>query len=592
MHVEIQSDKVLHRRVHASRRPVEPCPAGHSRPLHQRLRGGGRLHTERRSAWLCETSARPGALRTPTAIHTAGSGSGQVFGATAAMDVLLVLALGALAVGLALLANKRKVFVDMINELPGPPLVPFFGNLFQLIGHNFEVLALCREVTKDHRDIFRIWVANFAYVALNAPEYVETLLSSVHHIEKSPDYTTLHPWLRTGLLTSTGSKWHARRRLLTPTFHFKILEEFVSVFNRNANILVRRLAGEADRGQSFNIGHYVHLCALDTICESAMGTSVHAQENTESEYVNAVKVACCAAYARLSRPWLYPNLGFYMSALGWQFHRAVNVLHGLTKSVIKTRSSEVRQLDLTKESETSEDGVKKRVAFLDQLLLANEKGAGLSDADIQEEVDTFMFEGHDTTGTAITFGLFELSKNPEVQELAYKEVASVLGTRERDITSQDLAQMKYLDRVVKETLRLYPSVPIFLRRLRTEMPIAGPAGKFVVPAGCTVAVCPYLLHRVGPFWPDPERFDPDRFLPENSAGRHPYAYVPFSAGPRNCIGQKYAMMEMKLMFARLLMEYRFLEAYPGYRPDVVGELILKAKGSDGVLVRLQARADH
>lgn len=139
------------------------------------------------------------------------------------------------------------------------------------------------------------------------------MLGSVQYIEKSSDYSTLHPWLRFGLLTSTGSKWHARRRLLTPTFHFKILDQFVPVFNRNVDIMVRKMAREAERGKAFNVSHYVHLCALDTICggctalallyafmlslittllfcaESAMGTAVNAQENAESEYVNAVK---------------------------------------------------------------------------------------------------------------------------------------------------------------------------------------------------------------------------------------------------------------------------------------------------------------
>lgn len=104
---------------------------------------------------------------------------------------------------------------------------------------------------------------------------MQAVLSSTKHIEKSKDYTPLHPWLRLGLLTSTGAKWHARRRLITPTFHFKILEEFLPVFNRNTDVLTNKLSREADTGKQFDISHYVHLCALDTICGKTMPTGMY-----------------------------------------------------------------------------------------------------------------------------------------------------------------------------------------------------------------------------------------------------------------------------------------------------------------------------
>ncbi|KAE8742609.1 Cytochrome P450 CYP4, partial [Frankliniella occidentalis] len=313
---------------------------------------------------------------------------------------------------------------------------------------------------------------------------------------------------------------------------------------------------------------------------------VNAQEDSNSEYVQAVKTACCNSYMRLVKPWLYPDATFYASPSGWSFSRALKVLHGLTKSVIHKRRG-IHTEELMKIQQSAEDGTKLRVAFLDQLLMANHNGAGLSDIDIQEEVDTFMFEGHDTTGCAITFILYALSVNPEIQEMAYREVTSVVGDETRHLTNQDLAQMKYLERVIKEGMRLYPSVPVFGRSIKEDLALEMD-GKRVVPAGATVAICPYVLHRKESLWPDPERFDPDRFLPENSVGRHAFAYLPFSAGPRNCIGQKFAMLEMKCVIARLLMELRFIEAYPGYKPEVAGELILKSR-NEHVLVRVEQR---
>ncbi|KAK3907467.1 Cytochrome P450 4C1 [Frankliniella fusca] len=517
----------------------------------------------------------------------------QFYPPTATMDVVIVLVGAVVLLLVSIMAIKRKIFVDRVNTLPGPPGLPVLGNLIELAGFNFEALAAGISFTVDYPQIFRFWVGPFPYVILNTAETVEAVLSSVHHIDKSSDYSTLHPWLRFGLLTSTGAKWHARRRLLTPTFHFRILDQFLPVFNRNTAVLAKHLAAK-EGSTPFNLGHYVHLCALDTIC------GVLAKEFSPW----SSRSACCNAYARIVKPWLYPNPTFYASPSGRSFARAVKVLHGLTQAVIKKRK-DMHTEELVKLQETTEDGAKLRVAFLDQLLLANKNGAGLSDVDIQEEVDTFMFEGHDTTGTAVTFTLYELSKNPEIQELAYQEVISIVGREPRDLSNQDLVQMKYLERVIKEGLRLYPSVPLFIRKLRTDLqlpefsrdktrcgvvfePAPYPPPGLTVPPGVAVVVCPYILHRQAFLWPNPERFDPDRFLPDKCASRHPYSYVPFSAGPRNCIGQKYALMEMKCMIARLLMEFKFIEAYPGYEPEVVGELILKSK-NDQVLVRLQRR---
>uniref|UniRef100_A0A1B0DR40 Uncharacterized protein n=1 Tax=Phlebotomus papatasi TaxID=29031 RepID=A0A1B0DR40_PHLPP len=113
------------------------------------------------------------------------------------------------------------------------------------------------------------------------------ILGSPKHIDKSSDYNYLHPWLGTGLLTSSGVKWHSRRKILTPAFHFKILEDFIDVFSEQSSILASKLAVEVEK-ESFNIFPYVTLCTLDIVCETAMGRQVNAQSNSDSEYVKAV----------------------------------------------------------------------------------------------------------------------------------------------------------------------------------------------------------------------------------------------------------------------------------------------------------------
>ncbi|GLH16741.1 Cytochrome P450 4c3, partial [Gryllus bimaculatus] len=151
----------------------------------------------------------------------------------------------------------------------------------------------------------------------------------------------------------------------------------------------------------------------------------------------------------------------------------------------------------------------------------------------------------------------------------------------REATNEDLTKMKYLEYVIKETLRLFPSVPLFVRELDEDVKIEGV--NFV--AGTAVLLAPIIMHKHPQYFPNPEKFDPERFTPENVRGRHPYAYVPFSAGPRNCIGQKFAMMEMKAAVSKILRNYKLSS---GGRENVYSvEMILRTVG--GTHIKLENR---
>lgn len=197
------------------------------------------------------------------------------------------------------------------------------------------------------------------------------------------------------------------------------------------------------------------------------------------------------------------------------------------------------------------EGQRRSLAFLDLLILAQMEGTQfMTNKDIRDEVSTFMFEGHDTVTTATCWTLFMMGANPEIQQRVAEELKQVFGDSDRAATMSDLVELKFLERCIKETLRLFPSVPFFERHTREDANLGGASqiicdsanlifkivDGLVVPAGCIVTFNAFAIHRDPTHFPDPEKFDPDRFLPENCQGRHPYAYLPFSAGPRNCIG--------------------------------------------------------
>ncbi|XP_011706983.1 PREDICTED: cytochrome P450 4C1-like, partial [Wasmannia auropunctata] len=193
---------------------------------------------------------------------------------------------------------------------------------------------------------------------------------------------------------------------------------------------------------------------------------------------------------------------------------------------------------------------KKRLAMLDLLIAASREGL-MTDSDVREEVDTFMFAGHDTTSMGICFILALLAEHKDVQECVRNEIDTAMQEHEGKITMKLLQQLPYLDRCIKEGLRLYPPAYSIARTVAEDIKLQS----HLVPAGTTVQLYIYGVHRDPNFWPNPEVFDPDRFLPEKIRTRHPYSYIPFSSGPRNCIGQRFAVLEMKAMITCLIHNF-------------------------------------
>ncbi|KAK6757947.1 hypothetical protein RB195_015645 [Necator americanus] len=376
---------------------------------------------------------------------------------------------------------------------------------------------------------------------------------------------------------STNKKWFHRRKMLTPTFHFSILQGYHDIFARQGEVLVDVISEEKE---VFDLFPYIKRCALDIICETAMGTSINAQTGGNDEYVKGVQRLSAIIWDYQRFPWLWIKPIWYLSGVGFEFDRLVKRTNDFTRGVIAERKRTLEEEGLIEGN--GGDIRKEKLAFLD-LLLRMQHENQLSDEDIREEVDTFMFEGHDTTSSGIGFTVWWLGQSEESQRKLHEELDQVFGCSDRSPTQEDLKQLVYLEKCIKESLRLTPSVPLVARRLAEDVTV----GETILPEGLTVVVVPVTTARDPRYWEKPDEFYPEHFDMDKVAGRDPYSYIPFSAGPRNCIGQKFALLEEKAVLSWIFRRYHVetMDPFPVNR--ALPELILRP--SRGVRVRLTKR---
>ncbi|XP_060078409.1 cytochrome P450 4A25-like [Ylistrum balloti] len=409
------------------------------------------------------------------------------------------------------------------------------------------------------------------------PDTAKLLLRSSEPKAKrfSMVYRSFLPWLGDGLLISDGQKWERNRKLLTPAFHFDILQPYVNIYNKVADILLDKLLSESKSGQSVEVAGPVGLATLDTMLRCAFSYEGDVQLKGESHpYVRAVKDLSRICIKRTIRPWLYPDLIFYLTKEGREFWSLTQYVHIFSSDIIKARRRSINadpsQLD------------KRRLDFLDILLVArDETGNGMSDEDIRAEVDTFLFEGHDTTASAISWAIYALAKYQREQERLAAEVTEVIGTR-TCVEWEDLSKLRYQSLFIKEVMRMYSPVPFVARCLTRPLVYEST----VIPPGFGVDINLVGIHHHPDVYPDHETFRPERFSDDSLEDRDPYAFVPFSAGPRNCIGQNFALNEIKVVLTRLLKRFK-VELDEDHEIAFVPDLVMRAK--NGIKVKLSPR---
>ncbi|XP_069837666.1 cytochrome P450 4A6-like [Dendropsophus ebraccatus] len=470
---------------------------------------------------------------------------------------------------------RRRWLLKALSPFDGPKCHWLYGNAQEFLkdGNDLEIMVRYAE---QYPYAYTLWLGNFfGSLTICHPDYAKAVLSRQDPKDDFA-YHFITPWIGKGLLVLSGQKWFQHRRLITPGFHYDVLKPYVTLMSDCVNVMLNKWENLIPDKNPVELFHHVSLMTLDTIMKCAFSYRSNCQMDSESAYIKAVyQLSHLVDYRFFCLPY-HNDLIFHLSPHGFRFRRALKIAHVHTDKVIKERKQSLQE-----DTELEKIQKKRHLDFLDILLCAkDENGQGLSDEDLRAEVDTFMFEGHDTTASGISWVLYCLAKYPEHQEKCREEIREVLGDRST-VQWEDLGKMPYTTMCIKETMRLYPPVPEVARQLKE--PITFFDGRSL-PKGAIVLLCIYAINRCSSIWDEPEVFDPLRFSPENSSTRHSHAFLPFSAGGRNCIGQNFAMNEMKVAVALTLQKF---ELHPDPEKELKPRSLLVLRSSNGIHLNLK-----
>ncbi|XP_017123345.1 probable cytochrome P450 4p2 [Drosophila elegans] len=462
----------------------------------------------------------------------------------------------------------------------------FCANSFDLYGKDAaQVFSHLRQLAQSYHESYLQYGLGFSNYNVTDAHSAGNILNHPNLITKSYIYNFLHPFLRTGVLTATEKKWHTRRNMLARTFHFDILNQFQEIFVAESLKFIEHFEGQNECVVSLR--DRITIFTLNSICETAMGVKLDEMAEKGDRYREMFHRIDEGFTRRISNPLYWDDCAYNLFAAR-DYASALKVVHAFSSEIIaKRRVLLEEELEHRRATQTADDDIcvarKKRFAMLDTLICAEKDGL-IDNIGICEEVDTLMAEGHDTTSIGLVFGLMNMSLYAEHQELCFQEIQEHIEDDLSNLNLGQLHKLTHLTNFLKETMRLYPSIPIMGRQTIEETELDN---GLILPKGSQINLHVFDIHRNPKYWDSPDEFRPERFLPENCQKRHTYAFIPFSAGQRNCIGQKYAMQEMKTLIVVLLKQFKIL---PVIDPkSIVFQTGLTLRFKDKIKVKLVRR---
>lgn len=434
--------------------------------------------------------------------------------------------------------------------------IPLLGSgLEQLRAMRADRLGQLDRLGHGPMDAGRVAFVFGDVVMVNSPELLhDVLVTKAKSFEKSPILRmALYPLAGDGLFTSEGELWKTQRRLMAPMFQHQAIARWAD----DMTACAARAAHDWRDGATVDVARETTRITMAVAGRTLFGEDMFSEADALGA---ALTTALEWTGTEASHLWLVAQARMRIGLRLLADRMPPPVADRLRRAADRLHAPILRPGKKTRELRAALDVLEARVArmiadrrrhpagrhdLLSLLLDArDDDGRAMSERQVRDEVLTLFVAGHETTATALAWALMLLGQHPDV----YAKVRAEVDAVGRIPRFEDLPRLALSTRVFKEALRLYPPAYIFGRIAVAPVEI----GDYFVPKGTIVLVSPYSIHRRSDIWPDPTRFDPDRFLPENEAKRHKSAYIPFSAGPRTCIGNHFALMEGPLVLATIL----------------------------------------
>jgi cytochrome P450 len=443
----------------------------------------------------------------------------------------------------------RTTISQQHKTAPGPHGHLLLGNARDI---QRDPLRFGLAMTQQYGDIVRIRFLLWPAYLINHPDGVKHVLqeNQQNYNKDLYPYQIFKPLLGRGLVTNDGKSWLHQRRLMQPAFHRKRLAAFGRLMTDTTVTMLDQWQDFATRDQPLDIAAEMLRLTLRIVGQALFNIDLSDETHIVGQAVITVnKLLSDYIYA----PFPPLNVPTPRNRL---IQTAFRTLDQVVQAIIDQR----RQQDTD-----TDDLLSMLLSVRDE-----ETGQGMNDQQVRDEVMTLLIAGYETVSTALVWTWYLLSQYPDVERQLHTELDNALGGQLPKV--EHLARLTYTRMVIEEALRLYPPAWIFGRKAIVDDEIGG----YAIPAKSIIVLSPYITHRHPAFWENPEVFDPERFIPKHSADRPHFAYFPFGGGPRMCIGNNFALMEMQLILATVAQRYT-LRLVPGHPVEPEAFLSLRPR---------------